>query len=145
MAKARLKYDPNQTTFEPVGKIIVSAWMKALPDKDGDAISPLNEAELSLAFSTLLDVPCKAVLDTANLIHIPIPPIPAEATSKTKLIEYLHKKFDDSNKNPAMGDLPKDYNPFNPKNTNKHGSPPGNKKRTFMEDFGDAILFGCGR
>jgi hypothetical protein len=145
MAKARLKSDPTGTDFEPIGKVVVAAWMKALPDVAGGQITPLDVSELSLAFSNLLDVPCEAVLDTPTKLHIPVPPIPQGVTTKTELIAYLHNKYEESNQAPAMGDPPQKDNPFNPKKTKKHGSPPNFKKRTFMQDFGDAILFGCGR
>jgi hypothetical protein len=144
MAKARLRSNPNETDFEPVGKIIVAAWMKALPDNAGGSISPLNAPELSLALSNLLDVPCEAVLDRVDLLHIPIPPIPTGVTTKDMLTAYLHQKFNDSNRTPVSTDPVEIDNPFNPKNK-RHGLHPNYKKRTFMSDFGDAILFGCGR
>jgi hypothetical protein len=137
MSRANLK-DPDMTA-EAIGRIIVAAWFKAVPENATDQIAEMDAAELSAALSNILDVPCVAVLDKPNLINvvIPYPPKP----TKAELRDYLHDEYQASNQ---MGN---EKNPFNPRNKKKHGmgAPANPKRRTFSDDFGDTALFGCGR
>jgi len=91
MSKAKSK-QPNQE--EIIGDIIIAAWFEALPDQVGDPIATLDEAELTAAFSRVLDTPCRAVIDPPNLVHVAVPYPPAR--SKDELITYLHNHFDDT-------------------------------------------------
>ena len=140
MSRARLLANPVGADFEVVGRIILAAWLKSLPDIEGDALTPIDANEISAALTNILNIEVEAVVDQSNKIHVVVPRIPTTITTKAKLIDYLHNKYSDSTKDNDHD------NPFNPRNDNKHGS--GDKfpkKRTYASDFGDAALFGCGR
>jgi hypothetical protein len=139
MSRARLKANPTGTDFEAVGRVIMAAWLKSLPDVAG-APTPIDPKEISAALTNILNVEVEAVIDEPDKIYVVVPQLPAAITTKKEFVQYLHKKFDDSVK---VGDFD---NPFNPKNSNKHGSGGSfPKKRSYAGDFGDAVLFGCGR
>jgi hypothetical protein len=147
MARARLAANNTSSNFEAVGRVIVAAWLKSLPGASGnDPGIPMDPSEIKLALTNILELQAgqvvEVVIDSPAKIHIVIPQIPANITTKEGLITHLHSKYDDS-LTPTPNDGP-DNNPFNPKNKFKHGDPPHNK-RTFASDFGDATLFGCGR
>ena len=141
MARARLKADTTSSNFEAVGRIIIAAWFKALPDTVGDPIADLADykGELSAALTNILSVTCEAMIDEPDKIYVTIPRFPENIKSKQMLVQYLHKRYDESTKANDPD------NPFNPKNNKKHGSGASPNKRTFAGDFGDAVLFGCGR
>ena len=140
MSRARLLANPAGADFEAVGRIILAAWLESLPDIEGDALTPIDANEISAALTNILNIEVEAVVDQPNKIHVVVPQIPATITTKAKLIDYLHNKYDDSTKNNDHD------NPFNPNNDTKHGSGARfPKRRTYAGDFGDAALFGCGR
>lgn len=140
MSRARLVENPVGGDFEAVGRIILAAWLKSLPDVEGDPPTPIDASEISAALTNILSIEVEAVVDQSNKIHVVVPRIPATITTKAKLIDYLHNKYNDSTKTNDQD------NPFNPRNDRKHGSGPEfPKKRTYASDFGDAALFGCGR
>ncbi len=139
MSRARLKTDPTGADFEAVGRIIMAAWLKSLPDMAG-APTPIDPKEISAALTNVLNVEVEAVIDEPDKIYVVVPQLPADIKTKNDLVDYLHKKFNDSTK------IGEHDNPFNPKNDKKHGSGGSfPKKRSYASDFGDAVLFGCGR
>jgi len=56
--------------FEPVGRIILAAWLKSLPDTSGDPKSPIDLGEISAALTGLLNVQVEAVVDQDSKIYV---------------------------------------------------------------------------
>jgi hypothetical protein len=153
MARARLAANNASSNFEAVGKVIVAAWLKSLPDASGKDLGIAMDAnEIKLTLTNILQLQANEEIVVlfdgpqptggTSKIHVIVPQLPIGITTKEMLITYLHGKYDASIA-PTPNDGP-DNNPFNPKNKAKHGDPPFHK-RTFASDFGDATLFGCGR
>jgi hypothetical protein len=108
--------------LQEIGAATVAAWFKVLPDTntndDVSLILPMNEDELRVVFSEILDVPFELRIDpplsdAMRKINIVIaqPPV----YSRKDLVKYLN-----------------DYHKFS-------------QGDHYHESLGRAMLFGCGR
>ena len=66
MSRARLVENPVGGDFEAVGRIILAAWLKSLPDVEGDPPTPIDASEISAALTNILSIEVEAVVDQSN-------------------------------------------------------------------------------
>lgn len=74
--------------LDDIGKLIIAEWLRVVPDDSGN-VGKIDTVALTAALNNLIDVPCQAVADEKNLVHIVIPYPPKE--TRTELEEYLNK------------------------------------------------------
>lgn len=84
---ARFRIRPGRNLDE-IGGLFVAEWYRVLPDGPGN-ILPMDDYSLTAALNQILEEQCRAVTDTADLVHIAIP-FPPVGT-KADLDDYLQR------------------------------------------------------
>ena len=120
-------------SFEEIGQVIVAAWFKALSDDPNVPPTPIDKDEMTAAFKNILVEDCEAVIDTATKMYISVP-YPPEKT-RMLLANKIHLYTQNYNLPPGDPNYPKDQ-PCNPLH---------HANKSFAEDMGYSIMFGCGR
>lgn len=83
---ARFGKKKETTNLEQIADLIIAEWFRVVPDGPGDILE-MDTNALTAALNNILDVPCQAVPDKKNLVHVVIPYPPK--TTRAELEEYL--------------------------------------------------------
>lgn len=84
---ARFGKKKQDTDLEQIAQVIVAEWFRIVPEDPGGTVLEMDTNALTAALGNLLDLPCQAVPDKENLVHIVIPYPPK--TNRAELEEYL--------------------------------------------------------
>jgi hypothetical protein len=85
---ARFGGKPNKD-LEEIADLIIAEWFRVVPENPGEDVLEMDINALTAALNNLLDLPCRAVADEENLVHVIIPYPPAK--TRAELEDYLTK------------------------------------------------------
>lgn len=83
---ARFGKKNSTTDLEQIADLIIAEWFRVVPDGPGDILE-MDTNALTAALNNILDVPCQAVPDKEDLVHVVIPYPPRK--TRAELEEYL--------------------------------------------------------
>lgn len=83
---ARFGKKPGKN-LEEIADLIVAEWFRVVPEGPGEDILEMDTNALTAALNNLLDVPCQAVPDKEDLVHVVIPYPPGK--TRAELEQYL--------------------------------------------------------
>lgn len=84
---ARFGKKNQDTDLEEIAEVIIAEWFRIVPQNAGGTVLEMDTNALTAALRNILDVPCQAVPDKENLVHVVIPYPPA--TNRADLEDYL--------------------------------------------------------
>ena len=78
--------------LEVIADLIIAEWFRVVPVDPGPILE-MDTNALTAALNNLLDVPCQAVPDKENLVHIVIPYPPKKTRAELETYLNSHNQF----------------------------------------------------